>query len=998
MSQHCPDCGRRIEMFAVRCAYCGWSLIEAIESSAAVDSAASIRTHYELHYQSTLKFIEQNELDAALVAVNKAIHAANSDQSGEAYALRAYTYLKRGDCANAEEDCNRAIQLGWLEPKTFAWRAAALARQDRWREALIDLQEARDLSHAQLDQLHYDDMINGYWNQAIQFYEREMQLDPSQIARRRDRHWVELLVGKLEEAAAGFELLERTGCDDALVHAGLAEVRLRQERPEDALIYVDPLTDDENLFIQRMAWELRARACSQLQDATGADEALTELTSLAQGDLRWSIKAAWLRLELGDPLRAVQEFFPIIEAARRPHELALLGRGRAYEQIGNFEQARSDYRRLLRVRPNFAAAMFAHARVSQRQGDFTTAQADLKELIALDPKNEQAWLALSRLQLLEKQLAEAFDSCHQALQIDNRNPAAYWLSGQISLALGQYAQAVEAFSQAETCSATAADRAESLYQRAAAHVEMQAWDAAQSDLQQALTLRPQHAGTHVWLAVALARSEDWAQSVLHLQRAMALHPNDARKYRIFGQSVAEQAIEHFTRLIQREHNEADVFRGRAIAWQFLGKANEAITDFTKVIKLDPRDWESRVRRGQLLQQLGSHDQAINDFTKVIRVDRQNHVARYFRAISLVISRDLEIALSDLNKAILIAPQQSRYHLLRGEVLQRRGKMSSAIRAYTRAAQLNPADAKAYRLRGSAWVALGQPKLALADLSRCLEIKPEAEVLMHRGQTLLKLGENEQSLKDFEAAIKLDRSLGRAVIGRANALLKLGRHQTALVWLTKSIHAFQSLPIFSEILVARGKAFFEMGRPTMAITDFSAAIKRVEQNPQLIANIRYLRSLAWIADQQFSAAERDCNKVLDTIPEHADAQAVLRWLRDRTQPIPIVLATERPPMRIAKPPVAAGHDKLKRPSPRSAAGDPWYSPPPFDAWLVRSVDRKEFGPVSKSIMDRWVDEGRLTVGMKLMRCDWPRWKRVEKVYAHLRDDAVVEKLPQLPPSI
>ena len=69
-------------------------------------------------------------------------------------------------------------------------------------------------------------------------------------------------------------------------------------------------------------------------------------------------------------------------------------------------------------------------------------------------------------------------------------------------------------------------------------------------------------------------------------------------------------------------------------------------------------------------------------------------------------------------------------------------------------------------------------------------------------------------------------------------------------------------------------------------------------------------------------------------------------------------------------------------------------PPFDMWLVRVADRKEYGPVTLETLSRWVGEGRLGVNSQVLRSDWSQWKRVEKLFPELATQDFVESFPEL----
>jgi hypothetical protein len=55
-----------------------------------------------------------------------------------------------------------------------------------------------------------------------------------------------------------------------------------------------------------------------------------------------------------------------------------------------------------------------------------------------------------------------------------------------------------------------------------------------------------------------------------------------------------------------------------------------------------------------------------------------------------------------------------------------------------------------------------------------------------------------------------------------------------------------------------------------------------------------------------------------------------------------------------------------------------SKPPYDSWVLRTTDGKEYGPVPFNILQSWLNDGRVDIGMKILRSDWSKWRSVERV--------------------
>ena len=70
---------------------------------------------------------------------------------------------------------------------------------------------------------------------------------------------------------------------------------------------------------------------------------------------------------------------------------------------------------------------------------------------------------------------------------------------------------------------------------------------------------------------------------------------------------------------------------------------------------------------------------------------------------------------------------------------------------------------------------------------------------------------------------------------------------------------------------------------------------------------------------------------------------------------------------------------------------WDAASPFDLWIVRTKNRREYGPVTKMMLDDWVRQGRIAERTRLLRCGWPKWRKAYRVYEELLTEATKEKL-------
>jgi tetratricopeptide (TPR) repeat protein len=316
-------------------------------------------------------------------------------------------------------------------------------------------------------------------------------------------------------------------------------------------------------------------------------------------------------------------------------------------------------------------------------------------------------------------------------------------------------------------------------------------------------------------------------------------------------------------------------------------------------------------------------------------------------------------------------------LLRGELNAHRNRFSKAVRCYQRAEALDPGNPSIFRLRGEARWKRGQVREALADWTRAIELKADqGDVYALRAKALLRCGKPSAAKVDFEQAIRLAPRNLTAVIGRAEALTTLKRYQSALLWLTKSLHSFNSAQGLADLMLARGRVYLAMGIWAKAAADASSALDLRRDKARVQTAARFLRARALIQMEQNPAAARDLKKLLRIAPNHPSAIALTEWLQSPQHPRPVEVQTLARPVKISKPKI------VQSPLALNGSADSWGAEGIFDTWLVRDKEREEYGPVSKATLNRWVEEGRVSSGMRLLRGDWHKWKRAEKVFPEL----------------
>lgn len=978
MVAQCPDCKKRLEPFAVQCESCGWSLVESAPASSSAEPGFEVA--FDLVLEQALRLVDQNDLDKAMQFTARAVAVAETDaQRGEATALRGYIRLKQGDANGAESDCRAALNSGYADHRVHAWLAAALGQQNRWPEAIDELAKAANGGHA--DQRRYAGFQLNYLQRANEWYEKQLAANAGSAGLWFGRGWVRLRCGDRKNAADDLGRALELDPQNHRALLGLALIALHRREGRQAADLASRALASADASLQREALECRARAHVLLGHQVESRQDLKHLRRLAGGDPALVIRHARLRGELGDMTLALGDLRTLLDAQPDLADAWWL-KGQLYARLGNHRTAIARFGEANRLRPNDARILVDLAQSQAAAGKTEYALQTFSRARELDSQSADAWLGQARMHIAAQDFKAGLEAVTAALSLDDHRADSYGVRGQVRFGLCEYREAIDDFSRAIELASDRLVKADLLYRRGTALHEQGEADKALADFVAASQLTPGNVGAWVWRAAVHSRLQRWNETVADLQQVMRFRSDQARAYLTLARPVAQRCVEHFTRRLQRTENPpASLYRNRGLAHEFLNNVFQAVEDYGVVLEKERGEPFVTLRMARLLQQLGQHETAVSVLSRLIRRDRANHAARYARAISHLASGSTKNAMSDAVKAIKLAPEVSRYRLLRGELRQKLGETGRAIQDFNHAIWLDSNDPAGWRLRAELLLKTGESEAAIRDLTRAIDLAGEpADLLVRRGQALLQADNPGAAIADFDKCIRQNPAMLSAVTGRAMALSGLGRFQEALIWLTKSLHRFAEVTDMARVLLARGKVYYRMGSSACAVADFTTVLHLVSGDAVAERTVRYARALASIQHGQFAAAERDLRKLLQAHPEHRPSKRIQTWLADRSQAIPDELHRPARIIRMDRPRV------LRTGIPVEASADPWKADPPWDTWVVRNDEDHEFGPIPKSTLDKWVEQGRIEAGMKLLRGDWPRWKRAEKVYGQLEANA------------
>ncbi len=248
-----------------------------------------------------------------------------------------------------------------------------------------------------------------------------------------------------------------------------------------------------------------------------------------------------------------------------------------------------------------------------------------------------------------------------------------WVDAADLYARGEYEPAERALGALLPLSTLRAFRRDLLLARAGARLSLHRMEGALEDLEEALTLTPEHAATHVLVGDAAMK--------LALQRQIAGRMDEA-SYR--------RAEEAYTAALTRAPRLAEPRLSRAMVRFLVGRLPGAEEDVTEYLGAREDDKGAWVLRGTLRRQRGNLRGAVEDLGRAILLDPNDADALIERGPLRYQLGDKQGGREDLDRAVALAPASALAWSNRGTLRAIEGDSAGAISDYVEALSVAPA--------------------------------------------------------------------------------------------------------------------------------------------------------------------------------------------------------------------------------------------------------------------------------------------------------------------
>ncbi len=265
------------------------------------------------------------------------------------------------------------------------------------------------------------------------------------------------------------------------------------------------------------------------------------------------------------------------------------------------------------------------------------------------------------------------------------------------------------------------------------------------------------------------------------------------------------------------------------------------------------------------------DECINGYTKVLAAQSQVVKAYVGRAACYIEKGNAPAAVLDYNEAVRLSPNDPSLYLLRGAAHETVGNRSAAAADYKRMSDLPSANPDQILQGAQSLGNIGYYPDALAVVSQGLRAFPSYSRLhQYRANLEVVLGDDQEALKEFEAALRSATGTGLAAVlaDRGNFYAQRQKYSLAVADLDQAIRVHPDYTYFearAQIRLASGDFGRAAADLTTAITIFKT-LASADKGP--LVRLLEKRGKLYLEQGQRDKALVDFRQALEMLPPSA----------------------------------------------------------------------------------------------------------------------------------
>lgn len=584
--------------------------------------------------------------------------------------------------------------------------------------------------------------------QAIKYYSRALELDPSDISTKILLAQAYLANNDLVEASKLFKELVKEQPRNPEILGGLGRIEFLYHRLKNAENYFQRALDQDpkNFTMLYYLGELRIEQ-KKFHQAQQILEALLERDPKAdwvqqaierakQGPILENIRKL---VEQKRYAEAIKEYKGQIAKNRANAEL-YIELGNVYTLIGNNQEAIKLYKTGLQYQPNANRLQLALGYAYVKEREFQKARRIFDKVILSGTDNVEALTGLGRIAALEGDVTKADRYYKRALELNSSSQVALSYLADLRFQQKNYSEA------------------KAIYESILEADPKATWVIPILD---DLKFRPilETIDTKILERKYLEAQELYKQLIL-------MAPDAVDNYIRFGKFYIthkqyDEAIQLFLEGIDHNPGNILLYNNLAYAYLYNSQLNEALTTFNYVIEHDPDNIDALAGLGRLNQEIGNTSDAIDIFQLVLMSHPNDITALSYLADLLLQEGNYKESQTIFKKIYEIDPKaswarqsllMSKYAPTLGEIkaLEKKGDIKGALMKYRELALSVPDYPDLYYEMGRLYTKLKRYDQAIDTYQEGLKNNPSnPELHMALGLAYLSMGDLVQARQNLQ---------------------------------------------------------------------------------------------------------------------------------------------------------------------------------------------------------------------------------------------------------
>ena len=364
----------------------------------------------------------------------------------------------------------------------------------------------------------------------------------------------------------------------------------------------------------------------------------------------------------GDIPAAILLYSKAIKDIEKPEYF--YGRGNAYYELKNYQNAISDYTKAILLNPSNVNAYFNRGVVYFEQQNYPKAINDFTQILRLQPEHAEAYYKRGLVYYKSQDYLKAIQDYTQVIglrpnTLDAYNAylgrgVAYAANNNLQKAIADYTQMIKIQPQ----------KIDGYYRRGRARFFIGDYQGSLDDYNQVIKINPKNEDAYARRCSTYLNLAEYEKAASDCTEAIKFRPKNEVAYNnrciaYLNLQEYQKAISDCTKRIELEPQNAEGYINRGLAYTEDKQLQKAIEDYTQAIGLNPNKPEAYANRANVYNEQKNYQQAIADYVQAIRLNPEYARAYYSRGLVRVNMGDIKGAISDLDTAAQLYLAQGR---------------------------------------------------------------------------------------------------------------------------------------------------------------------------------------------------------------------------------------------------------------------------------------------------------------------------------------------------